>query len=108
MGLNVQKASSMVKTEIFQRIQSELEKNHIVLFMKGTPAAPKCGFSASASERLNKAGVKYKSVDVLSDPALYDGIRQYTNYTHFPQIFVDGRFIGSNENIDKYLTLKKS
>ena len=93
----------MTKTAQFQHIQNELKKNHIVLFMKGTPAAPKCGFSARASERLNEAGIKYKSVDVLSDPALYDSIRQYTNYTHFPQMFVDGRFIGSTENIDKYL-----
>lgn len=97
----------MTKTETFQRIQTELKNNHIVLFMKGTPSHPRCAFSADASKRLKEAGIEYKSVDVLSDPALYDGIRQYTNYVHFPQMFVDGRFIGSNENISKYALNKK-
>ena len=89
----------MTKNETFQRIQRELKNNHGVLFMKGTPSHPRCGFSAEASKKLREAGVEYKSVDVLSDPALFDGIRQYTNYTHFPQMFVDGRFIGSSDNI---------
>ena len=97
----------MAKNEVIQRIQNEINGNHIVLFMKGTPSHPKCGFSADASKRLNDAGIAYKSVDVLSDPALYDGIRQYTNYTHFPQMFIDGRFIGSTENINKYMIKKK-
>ena len=92
--------------DVFQRIQKEVKNNHVVLFMKGTPARPRCGFSADASERLKKAGIEYKSIDVLSDPALYDGIRQYTNYMHFPQMFVDGRFIGSNDNINKYMSQK--
>ncbi|MBO4520521.1 MAG: monothiol glutaredoxin, Grx4 family [Alphaproteobacteria bacterium] len=97
----------MTKNEALVRIQHELKDNHIVLFMKGTPANPKCAFSADASKRLREAGINYKSVDVLSDPALYDGIRQYTNYTHFPQMFVDGKFIGSNDNIGKYTAKNK-
>lgn len=89
----------MTKNETFLRIQRELKNNRVVLFMKGTPAHPRCGFSAEASKKLKEAGVEYKSVDVFSDPALFDGIRQYTNYTHFPQMFVDGRFIGGSDNI---------
>ncbi|MGN1079222.1 MAG: glutaredoxin family protein [Alphaproteobacteria bacterium] len=95
----------MTKSETFQRIQRELKNNHVVLFMKGTPSHPRCGFSAEASKKLQEAGVEYKSIDVLSDPALFDGIRQYTNYTHFPQMFVDGRFIGSSDNI--YMLCRK-
>ena len=97
----------MTKNEALIRIQRELKENHVVLFMKGTPSRPKCGFSADASKRLKEAGIQYKSVDVLSDPELFDGIRQYTNYTHFPQMFIDGQFIGSNENINKYTTKNK-
>jgi len=97
----------MTKNEALIRIQRELKENHVVLFMKGTPSCPKCGFSADASKRLKEAGIQYKSVDVLSDPELFDGIRQYTNYTHFPQMFIDGQFIGSNENINKYTTKNK-
>lgn len=89
----------MAKNETFQRIRHELENNHVVLFMKGTPAHPRCGFSAEASKKLKEAGIEYKSIDVFSDPALFDGIRQYTNYTHFPQMFVDGHFIGSSDHI---------
>ena len=96
----------MPKKDTFQRIQNEVKNHHVVLFMKGTPSQPRCGFSADASKKLKDAGISYKSIDVLSDPVLYDGIRQYTNYVHFPQMFVDGRFIGSNDNINEY-TLKK-
>ena len=97
----------MTKDEAFLRIQKELRNNHVVLFMKGTPVHPKCGFSADASKRLQKAGIDCKCIDVLSDHSLYDGIQQYTNYTHFPQMFVNGRFIGSNDNINKYIVQKK-
>ncbi len=96
----------MAKNETFQRIQREVNGHRVVLFMKGTPAHPRCGFSAEASEKLKQAGIEYKSVDVCSDPDLFDGIRQFTNYTHFPQMFVDGRFIGSSENILRFAANK--
>lgn len=97
----------MAKNDTFQLIRNEVKNNHVVLFMKGTPSQPRCGFSADAIKRLKDAGINYKSIDVLSDPVLYDGIRQYTNYMHFPQMFVDGRFIGSSENINKFALAKK-
>lgn len=97
----------MQKNAVFQRIQQELKASRVVLFMKGTPADPKCGFSADASKRLKDAGIAYKSVNVLEDPSLFDGIRQFTNYTHFPQMFVDGRFVGSNENINRLMMQHK-
>ncbi len=96
----------MTKSDMFQRIQRVLKNNHVVLFMKGTPSHPRCGFSADASKKLTEAGVEYKSIDVFSDPDLFDGIRQYTNYTHFPQLFVDGKFIGSSDYINKFTAEK--
>lgn len=89
----------MTENPMVNRIRQEVKANHLVVFMKGTPAKPRCGFSKAAAEKLAKAGIAYKSIDVLSDPALFDGLRQYTNYTHFPQVFVDGRFVGSTENL---------
>ena len=97
----------MVENKALQRIRSELKNHHIVLFMKGTPSSPKCGFSENAAKRLNEAHLEYQSVDILADHDLYDGVRQYTGYTHFPQMFVDGRLIGSNDNIDRYISRKK-
>ena len=96
----------MTKDDTFRLIRREVNDNHVVLFMKGTPARPRCGFSAQAAQTLNNAGIAYKSVDVLSDPALFDGIRQFPNYTHFPQMFVDGRFVGSSEGIARFAAKK--
>ena len=84
----------MTENPVFNRIRQEVKASHLVVFMKGTPAKPRCGFSKAAAEKLAKAGVAYKSVR-----ALFDGLRQYTNYTHFPQVFVDGRFVGSTEDL---------
>ena len=89
----------MTENPVFNRIRQEVKASHLVVFMKGTPAKPRCGFSKEAAEKLAKAGIAYKSVDVLADRALFDGLRQYTNYTHFPQVFVDGRFVGSTEDL---------
>ena len=99
--------TAMKKSEAFLHIQTEIKNNRIVLFMKGTPAHPKCSFSADASNRLKEAGIAYKNVDVSSDPALYDELRQYTNYPRFPQMFVDGRFIGGTDDINKFTAAKK-
>ena len=96
----------MTENQAFQRIRQELKDNHVVLFMKGTPARPRCGFSADAAQCLKAGGVAYKSVDVSADPQLFDGIRRYTRYTHFPQLFVDGRFVGGSDSVHK-LAMKK-
>lgn len=97
----------MVENKALQRIQSELKNHHIVLFMKGTPSRPKCGFSENAAKHLKDARIEYQGIDILADHDLYDGLKQYTGYTHFPQMFVDGRFIGSNDKIDQYIGQKK-
>ena len=76
-------------------IQREIQGNHIVVFMKGTVEKPQCCFSAQTVRQIKEKGLTYKSVDVLQHKEMYDALRRYTNYTHFPQVFVDGKFVGT-------------
>lgn len=79
---------------VFVRIRREVEENPVVLFMKGTPMFPQCGFSAAVVEVLSRLGVKFKGIDVLADPSLREGIKQYTNWPTIPQLYVRGEFVG--------------
>jgi monothiol glutaredoxin len=79
---------------IFERIEQELNENPVVLYMKGTPMFPQCGFSAAVSKILGDLGVKFKGVDVLVDPTIREGIKQYANWPTVPQLYVKGEFIG--------------
>ncbi|MBI2339756.1 MAG: Grx4 family monothiol glutaredoxin [Deltaproteobacteria bacterium] len=82
-------------TDIHQKIKELVEKNKIVIFMKGVPEAPQCGFSAQSVHLLKEAGAKdIAAVDVLADPAIRDGIKAYTQWPTIPQIFINGEFIG--------------
>ena len=80
--------------DIFEKIKQQVEKDRIVLYMKGTPALPQCGFSQVTAEILRRLGVKFQSYDVLQDPALRDGIKQYANWPTIPQLYIDGEFVG--------------
>ena len=75
-------------------IQQELDENDVVLFMKGSPMMPQCGFSAAVSQVLSEVGVKFKGVDVLSDPDLRDEIKNFSNWPTIPQLYVKGEFLG--------------
>ncbi len=79
---------------VFDRIQQDLNENSVVLFMKGTPMFPQCGFSAAVVQILSDLGVKFKGIDVLVDPSLRDGIKQFTNWPTIPQLYVKGEFVG--------------
>jgi monothiol glutaredoxin len=79
---------------VSDRIKTEIDANDVILFMKGTPAMPQCGFSATVVQVLNKVGVPFKSVDVLADPDLRDGIKTYSNWPTIPQLYIKGEFIG--------------
>jgi monothiol glutaredoxin len=83
-----------VSQDIFEKIKQQVEKDRIVLYMKGTPALPQCGFSQVTAEILRRLGVKFQAYDVLQDPALRDGIKQYANWPTIPQLYVDGEFVG--------------
>ncbi|MBI4411609.1 MAG: Grx4 family monothiol glutaredoxin [Deltaproteobacteria bacterium] len=78
-----------------EKIKNIVEKNKIVIFMKGVPEAPQCGFSAQSVHILQQAGAKnIVAVDVLADPAIREGIKAYTQWPTIPQIFINGEFIG--------------
>ncbi len=78
----------------FAGIQQELDDNDVVLFMKGSPMFPQCGFSAAVVQALSVMGVKFKGVDVLQDGELRDGIKQFSNWPTIPQLYVKGEFVG--------------
>ena len=77
-----------------ERIQNEIDKNEVVLFMKGTPLFPQCGFSAAVVDVLERVGLNYASHDVLQDPELRQGIKEFSNWPTIPQLYVKGEFLG--------------
>ena len=84
------------------RIESLLQSNRVVLFMKGAPNAPQCGFSAKASGALNALLPQgYTHVDVLSDPEIREGIKQYGEWPTIPQLYIDGQLVGGSDIIEQ-------
>ena len=79
---------------VFDRIREEITDSDVVLFMKGTPVFPQCGFSAAVAQVLTVMGVKYKGVNVLDDPGIREGIKGFSNWPTIPQLYVKGEFIG--------------
>ena len=84
----------MVDSMLTERIRADLGANDVVLYMKGTPVFPQCGFSAQAVQILGMLGVSFKGVDVLTDPSLRQGIKDFSNWSTIPQLFIKGEFIG--------------
>ncbi|HTV44645.1 MAG TPA: Grx4 family monothiol glutaredoxin [Stellaceae bacterium] len=76
------------------RIQQEITDTPVVLFMKGTPVFPQCGFSAAVVQILSHLGVKFKGIDVLSDPQIRQGIKEFSSWPTIPQLYVKGEFVG--------------
>ena len=79
---------------IKQFIDNEVKGNDVVLFMKGTPQFPQCGFSAQVIQILDHLGVTYKGLNVLESDDLRDGIKTYSNWPTIPQLYVKGEFVG--------------
>jgi monothiol glutaredoxin len=77
-----------------ERIKSDIESNDVVLYMKGTPVFPQCGFSSTVVQVLTHLGVKFKGIDVLTDPSLREGIKQFSSWPTIPQLYVKGEFLG--------------
>ena len=84
----------MSDNPVFDSIQSELDTNDVVLFMKGTPVFPQCGFSSMVVQVLSHVGVKFKGIDVLADDDVRNGIKEFSNWPTIPQLYVKGEFIG--------------
>ena len=76
------------------RIAQDIAANDVVLFMKGTPVFPQCGFSAAVVQILTQTGVKFKAFDVLQDAELRNGIKEFSNWPTIPQLYVKGEFVG--------------
>ena len=76
------------------RIAKDVADNEVLLFMKGTPVFPQCGFSAMTVQILSDLGVKFKSIDVLKDPEIRQGIKEFSNWPTIPQLYVKGEFVG--------------
>lgn len=79
------------------RIEKILSENRIVLFMKGSPSFPQCGFSARAVAILNEVGAKFSSVDVLEDMGIREGIKEFGNWPTIPQLYIDKKLVGGSD-----------
>jgi monothiol glutaredoxin len=79
---------------VAERIKNDIESNDVVLYMKGTPVFPQCGFSSTVVQVLTHLGVKFKGIDVLSDPSIREGIKQFSSWPTIPQLYVKGEFLG--------------
>ena len=82
---------------IEQFIDNEVKSNDVVLFMKGTPLFPQCGFSSRAIAILDHLGVNYESVDVLQDQEIRQGIKAYSDWPTIPQLYIKGEFVGGSD-----------
>jgi monothiol glutaredoxin len=89
---------------IFESIKQQVSENPVVLYMKGTPMFPQCGFSAAVVQVLSKLGVEFKGVDVLVDPSLRDALKEFSNWPTFPQLYVKGELVGGCDIVREMFT----
>jgi monothiol glutaredoxin len=87
----------MMSDEAQTRIADTVGSNDVVLFMKGTPIFPQCGFSSKACAILDHIGVEFASVDVLQDPGIRAGIKEFSDWPTIPQLYVKGEFVGGSD-----------
>jgi monothiol glutaredoxin len=80
--------------DALERIAEDVKNNRVLVYMKGTPDAPQCGFSAATVEALNALGVPYASRNVLEDAEMRQAIKEYSNWPTIPQVYIDGKFVG--------------
>jgi len=84
-------------SDVNQRLSDIVASNNVVLFMKGTPLFPQCGFSSRAVAILDHCGAQYESVDVLQDMEIRQGIKAFSDWPTIPQLYVDGEFVGGSD-----------
>ncbi|WGV26950.1 Grx4 family monothiol glutaredoxin [Halotia branconii] len=83
--------------ETKEKIDNLLQQNKIMVFMKGNKLMPQCGFSNNVVQILNTLGVPFETVDVLADPEIRQGIKEYSSWPTIPQVYIDGQFIGGSD-----------
>ena len=86
-----------VPNTVFERIRADLAAHDVVLYMKGTASFPQCGFSAAVVQVLSQLGVKFKDVNVLKDPEIRQGIKDFSAWPTIPQVYIDGKFVGGSD-----------
>ncbi len=84
----------MIDDSLKQKIEATINKDRIMLFMKGSPSMPQCGFSAAVVSVLKEEGVQFGSYNILADNELREGLKAYSNWPTFPQLYVDGKLVG--------------
>ena len=85
---------AVTENQVFERIRGEIASSDVVLFMKGSPMFPQCGFSAAVVHVLNEMGISFKGIDVLTDPPIRQGIKEFSSWPTIPQLYVKGDFVG--------------
>ena len=80
--------------DVLKEIEREIGENRVVVYMKGTPAFPMCGFSAATVQVLREIGVPFKAIDVLAEPEKREAIKTYSHWPTIPQVYVAGKFVG--------------
>lgn len=80
--------------DVIERIKTQLSSSPVLLYMKGTPDFPQCGFSATAVRALNAVGAKYETVNIFEEPELREALKQYSNWPTYPQLYVNGELLG--------------
>ena len=83
--------------DVNQKIQEQLKSNPVVLYMKGTPDFPQCGFSASAVRTLEACGASFAYVNIFEDPELRDALKRFSNWPTYPQLYVRGELVGGSD-----------
>ncbi len=84
----------MSSNPVFERIQNDISRNDVVLYMKGSGVFPQCGFSAAVVQVFSQLGVPFKDINVLEDPELREAIKEFSNWPTLPQVYIKGEFIG--------------
>ena len=85
--------------EIIETIKEQIEKNPVLLYMKGTPDFPQCGFSATAVRALGAVGATFGHVNIFEDPEVREALKEYSNWPTYPQLYVNGELVGGSDII---------
>ncbi len=84
----------MISDDLKKRIEETITKDRVILFMKGSPSMPQCGFSAAVVQVLKEVGAPFATHNILADNEIREGLKEYSNWPTFPQLYVDGKLIG--------------
>ncbi|HLO49398.1 MAG TPA: Grx4 family monothiol glutaredoxin [Kamptonema sp.] len=86
-----------MSTTAHDRVDSLVKQNKVMVFMKGNKLMPQCGFSNNVVQILNSLGVPFETVDVLADPEIRQGVKDYSNWPTIPQVYINGEFVGGSD-----------